>query len=54
MFRRMNMPDRFPPLAPQEIQRFKPMAIARALPAPSLPLLEMLIFGVLVVLIRLY
>ena len=48
------MPDRFPPLARHDRQpdKARTKAIARAMPAPSVPLLDMLIFGVLVVLIR--
>lgn len=44
------MPHRFPALAPQEKQRNR--AMARALPAPSVRWLDMVIFGVILALIR--
>ncbi len=46
------MPNRFPDLAPQE----KPSrpSIARALPAPAIRWLDVVIFGLVVVLIRLF
>ena len=46
------MSDRFPPLAPQ--QPICTRTAAKVLPAPSVPLLDMLIFGGLVVLMRLF
>ncbi|MGV8987344.1 MAG: hypothetical protein ACOH2H_13820 [Cypionkella sp.] len=45
------MPQRFPPLAPQQPIRNRTMA--KALPAPSLRWVDFVIFGVVIVLIRL-
>jgi hypothetical protein len=45
------MPHRFPPLAPPEPARTRPMA--RALPAPRLRWVDALIFGVIVLMLRL-
>ncbi len=44
------MSNRFAPLAPQEKPRNRTMA--RALPAPSLRWLDIVIFGVIVALLR--
>ena len=46
------MSDRFPPLAPQTAIGTR--TAAKAMPLPSFPLLDMLIFGGLVVLMRLF
>ena len=46
------MADRFPPLAPQE--KIRTTAMAKARPAPSLALLDVLIFGLLVALLRMF
>lgn len=46
------MADRFPPLAPQE--KIRTTALAKARPAPSIALLDVLLFGVLVALVRLF
>ena len=46
------MPHRFPPIAPQE--KIRTRAVARALPAPSLPWVDLIIFGALVCLVRLF
>ena len=44
------MPHRFPPLAPPEPHKTRSMA--RALPAPSLGWVDLLIFGVIVLVLR--
>lgn len=46
------MSHRFPPLAPQE--KISPRLMAKALPAPSLPWVDLIIFGALVCLVRLF
>ena len=44
------MPHRFPQLAPQEKPRTR--AMAKAMPAPSLRWLDVLIFGMVVLILR--
>lgn len=46
------MADRFPPLAPQE--KIRTTAMARARPAPSIAVLDVLLFGALVLLLRMF
>jgi hypothetical protein len=48
------MPHRFPQLAPQEPSDNRRRSMAKAMPAPSLRWLDAVIFGLVVLILRLF